>query len=297
MSAAVRSRIFVRNATVLDAAILDPQCGPRGRSWYVDVTWQGTLNDEGVVFDFAHAKRAAKEIIDALFDHRLIVAKSMVTKTDSSARDSAVAANQTRNVVSVGAFTLDTYPSALAVVDDAVLLALCEQGDLTPLATEIARRVKEGGPSNVESVGVTLRDHEQASEPHFFAYTHSLRLHAGNCQRFHGHSNVVEVFRPDGKFDLETSLRAARTLAGRYLVAPEYLKDDAQGDATLARVSYEGSQGRVHVTLPRTQLLVLPEEASIENIALFLARELNLPEGWSVHAFEGLAKGAVAPLP
>jgi hypothetical protein len=60
-------------------------------------------------------------------------------------------------------------------------------------------------------------------------------------------------------------------------------------------IRYHGSQGEVRAVVPRAALLLLPDESSIENISLFLHKELGLPPDWEVHAYEGLAKGAVAP--
>jgi 6-pyruvoyl-tetrahydropterin synthase len=73
------SSIFVRQATILDCAVMHPTRGPIGQSWWVDVEWQGELDSEGVVFDFGLAKKSAKKAIDDHFDHRLLVERQ--TKT------------------------------------------------------------------------------------------------------------------------------------------------------------------------------------------------------------------------
>lgn len=305
---ALRSKIFVRNATILDCAVLDPESGPRGRSWYVDVQWRGTLDDERVVFDFADAKKSAKAVVDDVFDHRLLAPESLVTAVGerlhlrSAFRLPSPAVTASGSCASFaqpdGVFFLDTYPSAVQVLPDAVVLSALK-GDLVPLAQAIASQIRSASPGNVDEVRVTLRPHEQMESPHFFTYTHSLRQHSGNCQRFHGHSNVVEVFDGQGRFQEELSSRAARFLDGRYLVSREYV--DAQGaDKTQdnpggVNIRYQGSQGEVRVVVPKAALLLLPDESSIENISLFLHKEMGLPKDWEVHAYEGLAKGAVAP--
>ncbi len=301
---ATRSKIFVRNATVLDCAVLDPVCGPRGRSWYVDVQWRGSLDDERVVFDFAHAKKNAKAVVDELFDHRLLAPQSLVTECgprlvlrspfllpehESSTGEASRVA---------GRFLLDTYPTAIYVLPDEVVMAALA-GDLVPLSFVIADAIKKRAPGNVDEVRVTLRGHELNASPHHFSYTHSLRQHAGNCQRFHGHANVVEVFDAQGRLDAEASCRAARLLDGRYLVSPHYVEalpsPSTRLEESSVSIRYHGSQGEVRAVVPRAALLLLPDESSIENISLFLHKELGLPPDWEVHAYEGLAKGAVAP--
>ncbi|MEN9811249.1 MAG: hypothetical protein RLZZ488_2816, partial [Pseudomonadota bacterium] len=59
-----KSKIFVRNVTVLDCGVWDLYHGPVGRSWSVDVEWSGTTDAEGVVIDFSQAKKLAKNVID-----------------------------------------------------------------------------------------------------------------------------------------------------------------------------------------------------------------------------------------
>jgi 6-pyruvoyl-tetrahydropterin synthase len=287
-----RSKIFVRNATILDCAVLDPLRGPRGRSWYVDVLWRGTLDAQGYVLDFSEAKKGAKAAVDEAFDHKLIVGCGFVREHEAAGRVRVESPFETPSGEK-RLFALDTYASALAVLPDAVVSAAVA-GNLAPLAAEVARAVAERGPGNVEEVRVTLRPHERERDPTYFSYTHSLRLHSGNCQRFHGHSNVVEVFDDTGRLDTEASLRAAQLLKGRYLVSAACVEGTAEG-GTHTRVRYSGSQGEVRVLVPTDSLVILPEESSVENISLYLHSELALPQGWEVHAYEGLAKGAVAP--
>jgi 6-pyruvoyl-tetrahydropterin synthase len=277
------SQIFIRQVTLLDCALLNPSRGPEGRSWYVDVAWQGHVDADGVVFDFGLAKKSAKATIDAWFDHRLLVEQTLV----SSKKGRCTVESHFKT----GRFLLDTYPDALALLPEGTLQALWEKEDLGPLCAVLAGAIASNGPENVTQVKVTLRENEDRHKPHYFHYTHSLRNHFGNCQRFHGHSNIVEVFDPEGNFNLEESQRARNFLHGKYLVSPEYVEQMTEHQA---HVSYQGSQGTVRLSLPQERLLLLKEESSIENICEHLNQELKLAPGWQVFAYEGLSKGAIS---
>jgi 6-pyruvoyl-tetrahydropterin synthase len=309
------SQIFVRQATVLDCAITHPLRGPIGKSWWVDLTWEGQLNDEGVVIDFGEAKRIAKRIIDIEFDHRLLLEPHHIVEHYKKEGQSDGRVEQNRAVVviqdstgKIPLFALDTYTDALCVLKAGTCLAAFEQDNLQPLAQQIAEAIQKQSPKNVSRVTVELREHEQEQEEHFFSYTHSLKKHAGNCQRFHGHSNIVEVF-VDDRFSNEFSALAKRYLSDRYLVSNDYIKPSTEscfghiqrhlnvGHEHLSWVTYEGSQGQVCVAVPNVQPLLIGDESSIENISQITLAHLleQAPKAkLRVVAYEGLAKGSVA---
>jgi 6-pyruvoyl-tetrahydropterin synthase len=215
-------------------------------------------------------------------------------------------------------FGLDTYPQALALLETGTLDELFLNQNQNSLEFQIAKAVKQASPSNVTEVKIKLSAHTPS--PHYFSYTHSLRNHFGNCQRFHGHSNIIEVFVDDDlNFDL--SLAAKELLADRYLVAKDYQSEflDPVFDrlksynlnytnkghrmsehSPYAWVSYLGSQGAVHLVLPISKPIWLNDESSIENISAYvLAALLNQQpqlkfQNIKVMAYEGLGKGAVS---
>ena len=189
------------------------------------------------------------------------------------------------------------------------------EGDVSSLENEIAAAVMQGSPANVTEVTVRLREHEQFHEDTYFAYTHSLKNHFGNCQRLHGHSNVIEVLR-NGTYDKILSVQAAQELSGKYLVCEDYLKPmDSKESAVFVNelvrmglaaenlqnfpehfcfIQYAGSQGEVLAFLPKNSVIFMNTESSIECISSFVKKRLNLNTSDTVVAYEGLAKGAIA---
>lgn len=298
-------RIFVRNVTVLDCAVWDPTCGPRGQSWQVDVEWHGQTDDEGVIVDFSIAKKTAKEIIDRLFDHRLLVSETSIQSTDNS----RVLCCPPHELGLQNSFLLETYQESLAVLA-ADTLADLSRGDTRLLELKVAHEIKKASPTNISDIRVRLKPHEARELPIHFNYLHSLRLHSGNCQRFHGHSNIVEVFEEE-QLRPEAAAEVAAALNGKYLVAESYVcgassKASEQffklqeqyrlGTQTHELIEYQGTQGIVTLLVPRQRLVLMPDESTIENIShwifeRFFARMHNV----QVYGYEGLHKGAMYP--
>ena len=71
------SALFVKHLTVLDFSYVHPERGILGESWIVDVELHGDLDDQGMVFDFGHVKRQVRDAVESLFDHKLVVPKSL----------------------------------------------------------------------------------------------------------------------------------------------------------------------------------------------------------------------------
>jgi 6-pyruvoyl-tetrahydropterin synthase len=299
------SKIFVRNVTVLDCGVWDKTRGPVGRSWNVDVEWHGTTDEEGVVVDFSAAKKIAKNIIDEQFDHRLLISEHNVLESQNG-RKICVPYSST---LPENRFLLETYPQSLAIVSDDVFdeiaLDTCSK-----LERILAMAIHEGSPSNISRVTVKLNWHNQHKEAHFFNYLHSLRMHAGNCQRFHGHSNIVEIFS-GGRLDEAASERVARFLDGKYLITPEYLcaatplnlqhnSDILTGfeldTAEHMWLKYSGTQGEVVVCAPRERVILMPDESTIEHISAWIHESFFADRSEvEVRGYEGLNKGALFP--
>ncbi|MEY4066371.1 MAG: hypothetical protein RIR26_2579 [Pseudomonadota bacterium] len=299
------SKIFIRNATVLDCAIWHPTLGPVGRSWNVDLEWQGTTDSEGVVMDFSQAKKLAKQVVDTFFDHRLLISSEHAPMTS----DRRYVCQPDRTCSPDNRFFLDTYEESLCLLTANVFNSLCDEVK-APLEEHIAATIQLSSPENVTKVKVTLHDHPEAQSKNFFNYLHSLKLHAGNCQRFHGHSNVVEVYE-NGILSPVSSEQVADLLNGKYLIAEDYLCRFEDIDASLYRdaingnemnteqyqwIRYTGTQGSVVACIPKDRLLVMTTESTIENISAWIHRHcFSSAENISIRAFEGLNKGAISP--
>lgn len=315
--------IFIRDATLLDCAVLDPLRGVRGASWHVDIRWSGNVGEDGMLLDFSEAKRVAKGAIDAAFDHRLLASVEQGTAYQEQATGSRrVALGGTYLIDEVRhPFALDTYAASVALLPADAMDALAQETpSLEALAELVGAAVQAASPEQVTRVQVTLRPSRAETRPNAFAYTHSLPRHCGNCQRFHGHSNCIEVLRA-GEFDTELSTRAARLARDRFFVRESYVTECETRPEELAGiagrlprgrwacaaglvaetaqldfVSWTGDQGSVRAILPRTAVVRLPGEASIENMARRLFDELGLGASREAHelrAYEGLAKGAI----
>jgi 6-pyruvoyl-tetrahydropterin synthase len=298
-------RIFVRNATVLDCALWDPRCGPRGQSWQVDVEWHGHTDEEGVIVDFSLAKKTAKELIDRMFDHRLLIAESAINKT---AHNTVICCPQPQ-LSRDDCFLIETYREALALLPEDTMAAL-SLDDTQMLELAIAHEIKCVSPSNITEIRVRLKPHEKCEQATHFNYLHSLRLHNGNCQRFHGHSNIVEVFegdlaRPSAAADVATALN------GKYLVAENYLCHSSSRASeqfynfqelyklkpeTHALIEYQGTQGVVTLMVPKRRLILMPDESTIENISQWIHESFfsKIPQ-IQVYGYEGHQKGAIYP--
>ncbi|MEN9809849.1 MAG: hypothetical protein RLZZ488_1416, partial [Pseudomonadota bacterium] len=206
-------------------------------------------------------------------------------------------------------FLLDTYENSLAILSQDIFEGLAGN-DLSLLQLELAAEIRKHSPENVRHVKVKLNQHAQQTQKFYFNYLHSLRLHSGNCQRFHGHSNTVEVYI-NGSFDEARSNIAAAELNGRYLVADCYKKKPQAevlasllkfesciefGSGNYVWTGYAGTQGEVTVLVPKDRLLIMPTESTIENIVEWIhAHIFNSDPSVEVHAFEGLHKGAIFP--
>lgn len=299
------SKIFIRNVTVLDCAIWHLKEGPLGQSWSVDVEFHGETDHEGVVLDFSAAKKQAKEAIDEHFDHRLLISDQLAIPTSSGrwvCHPSPSTPHDQR-------FMLETYSSSLVQLPHSYFEELLTD-HLGSFEQAIAKTIADRAPKSVKKVIVRLNDHDQVKQPFFFNYLHSLRLHAGNCQRFHGHSNIIEVFK-NGKFDAESATFAANYLNKKYLVESNYIcasrpttteqltdlvERFEMNSSDYAWACYQGTQGHVVVRLPNSRLLKMSSESTIENIVEWVHQNLfKSSSAVEVRAYEGLHKGAVWP--
>ncbi|BBH51983.1 6-carboxytetrahydropterin synthase [Fluviispira sanaruensis] len=298
------TKIFIQNVTLLDCALFIPEKGPKGKSWYVDIVWEGEKDATGVLFDFSLAKKSAKSTIDHEFDHKLLVTASHI-RFQSNSQIIVIGNNKSDTKESL--FAINTYNNSVKKIARETLKAL-ESDDVSELEKEIANAILRNSPSNVKNVKVTLREDEKKKKENYFNYTHSLCHHYGNCQRFHGHSNIIEIFHK-GKFDLARSAKAAKKLNNSYIISRNYLAEKwdsrlitelvehcpeiSDFKSELIAAQYKGTQGEVAVIMPKINTLALDCESTVENLAEYIRNQFVDDTDIEVRAYEGLAKGSI----
>lgn len=299
------TKIFIQDVTLLDCAILYPNIGPKGKSWYVDVIWEGNKDNNGVLFDFSLAKKSAKSTIDHEFDHKLLVKPSSIRFQSNS---QIIIIDNYKLKENNSIFAINTYNNSIKKISREAIIAL-DRNDISLLEKEIAQSILRNSPENVKNVTVTLREHEQNTKPNYFSYTHSLCHHYGNCQRFHGHSNIIEVFK-NGKFDLNKSSIAAKKLNNSYIISRNYILNQwntklvqelidhcpeiVDIKESLIAAQYKGTQGEVAVIMPKENVFTLDQESTVENLAEFMRKQFSTDnDEIEIRAYEGLSKGSI----
>ena len=294
------TKIFIQDVTLLDCAILYPSIGPKGRSWHVDIIWEGNKDQNGVLFDFSLAKKSAKSTIDHEFDHKLLVKPSSIRFQSNS---QIIIIGNCKEHDNNSIFAINTYNNSVKKISRETLISL-DNNDVSLLEKEIAQSILRNSPENVTNVTVTLREHENNLKENYFSYTHSLCHHYGNCQRFHGHSNMIEVFK-NGKLDSEKSAQAAKKLNNSYIISRNYVISEwntkliheliehcpeiAETKHNLIAAQYKGTQGEVAVIMPKENVFTLEQESTVENLAEFIRKLFPIEE----RAYEGLSKGSI----
>ena len=215
-----KTKIFIRDATNIDCALLMPEQAPVGKSWSVDIVWTGYTNNEGIIFDFSLARKAAKKTIDTFFDHKLYVRQKVISRMPGKR---SLICEQCRDL-NGRYFILDTCNEAIALFEEEVFREIQLSDSPTLLEAIIADAVLKESPENVTEVAVELREHTHKFRGNYFSYTHSLNRHYGNCQRFHGHSNIIEVFSGN-QLDYGESEKAAQLLNNKYIINRGHLRE------------------------------------------------------------------------
>lgn len=303
MEIAVKISLFYKNVTVLDYAFLDDHRGVVGDALNVDVEFVGETDHEGVVFDFSHAKKKVKEIIDRDCDHRLVAPASIVETHDGISKLEFTYGHAEEKI---------TYECP----EEGICLLPFSYVSKANIQTYLETIILKEMPKTVKAVKIKLRDERFGEDKPYFHYTHGLKQHYGNCQRlFHGHKNTVDVFingqetfefeewlakdlfnhsvhfclweNVVNKDEIENVIKD-KTPEGRYPELPE------------VKISYEANQGKFSGTLPGRAVYFLQDETTVENLSIHFAHLVKSQVGEHdnviVHAYEGIAKGAITSL-
>jgi 6-pyruvoyl-tetrahydropterin synthase len=280
------NHLFVDNLTVIDFAYLNATRGLVGESWIADIVLGGELDEQGMVFDFSHVKRAIKQVIDAQVDHRLVVPKGHpgLLRNDQTPQHFVWPLTNGEQIAHTGP-------------DEAVLWLAGDTVTKAAIATLLEHELKAVLPNNVISVDVHLR--EEMLEGPYYHYVHGLKKHLGNCQRIaHGHRSPICIHRNEQR---ETTLEAlwAKLWKDIYVGTEEDISRRFVDDngAEYICFEYEANQGKFALTLPASRVYMMNTDTTVELIAAHIADQLKqeFPEdSIRVKAYEGVGKGALA---
>ena len=274
--------LFVDNLTVIDCSILDAKRGLIGASWIVDVELIGDLDEQSMIFDFAHVKKRIKQIIDEHVDHKLLIAQHypkldiQLDKEASKLQFKTIAGNTIEHISPQEALCLieSSEVNQAAVIDFLI------------------NQIKPELPENVESLIINFRQEDDYA--FYYCYSHGLKKHDGNCQRIaHGHRSRIEIWE-NGERSRTWEQHWADTFTDRYIGTKE---DIAQQTETRVHFAYDAPQGHFEITLDAEAVHIIPYDSTVECIAQYLAEQIKQEHpnsSFKVKAYEGVKKGAIA---
>jgi 6-pyruvoyl-tetrahydropterin synthase len=289
-------QLFVNDLTVIDFSYLCPERGVVGESWIVDITLDGSLNDQSMVLDFGRVKKQIKAIIDDSVDHKLVVPSEhkftqVTRREDESGYWVDFMRPQGRSIhlfcpadafafIEADAITMETVKSYLQAV------------------------IKRQLPTNVAGLELTLRCED--INGFFYHYTHGLKKHDGNCQRIaHGHRSRLQIFL-DGmrtpRLEKAWSQRWQDIYVGsiedavsRSAMQLSEFAHDAVADDHVC-YSYQADQGLFELAIPKAENTIIETDSTVECISEYLAQAIKAEEpeaAVKVIAYEGVGKGAI----
>ena len=277
------ARLFVENLSVIDFSYLDRERGVVGESWIVDIELVGSLDDQGMVFDFGKIKKQIKQFIDTEVDHRLLV-------PIASSRCSSRLNNDELFIefpLVAGGMIFHQSPR------DSVLLVDAEVIKAKTIINDLQTRIKTILPNNVSEVLINLRN--EVINGAYYHYTHGLQKHLGQCQRIaHGHRSQIEV-KIDGERNQQIEAQWADRLKDSYIATECHIIEEFELNGIAhTRLAYMAQQGYFAISLPSTQVFIMPMESTVENLANYLADIISKENKAKVlvKAYEGFGKGA-----
>lgn len=291
--------LFYQHVTVLDYAYFDKQRGAVGNSLVVDVEFVGTLDHEGVIYDFSHAKKKVKEIIDLECDHRFLVPKNLVEKTDDSFSVSQKYKNGKKII----------YKAP----EQAFCLIECNEINEGVISRYLEKIILKKMPREVLKINIFLKKEKQALKGDlFFHYTHGLKDHYGNCQRLlHGHRSTLEVLVDNSRDRvIEKDLVENFFQKSVHFIYWKNIKNKSEITSFLndqlpegkfnfdqeVTISYHSGQGAFELSLPLSDVYILQSETTVELLSLHFLKIVKDRVGSGIPAMvlmcEGIGKGA-----
>ena len=277
-------RLFVDNLTNVDFSYLCPERGLLGETWLAHIELEGELDEQGMVCDFGIVKKQLRHWLDTEIDYRLLVPTEHAgcKRTDSN---DATALDFTLNsgeaITTAGPKQAVTYIPAGAITPESVA-RYCES------------QLREAFGEGVAKV--TLSFTPEVIDTPFYHYSHGLKKHAGNCQRIaHGHRSKILIWQ-DGELSEPLIRQWANTFSDIYLATEEDISGET---ASHWQFRYQAQQGEFSLSLPKSQVYLMDTDTTVEFIAQHIAVKLKeqMPDHrFTVKAFEGIAKGAIADI-
>lgn len=270
--------LFIKDFTHLDGAFYDPLRGPIGISYRLGIEFIGSQIADGTVFDFSAAKKLAKKIVDKTADHAFSVPHSLVKfNTDT------VEFNDTY-------FYYNAPRESVYTLDNASIDNLISKLEIEILVA--CRQTKECG--NLLAVKIHAAEEKTDDENrYFYNYTHGLKENNGNCQRLvHGHRSSIRIYvNNQRRDDIEKSI--CQVFADKHFAWIDNVSSDGKNNIT---VKYTSSQGVFSLVLPKSKVITMNDETTVENISKFIAqnvaKQIGVENKIEVHAFEGIEKGS-----
>ena len=155
--------LFVDQLTVIDFSYFHIDRGIVGESWILDVTLGGSLDENGMVFDFAHVKKQIKQQVDNVLDHKF--AFPMLYKDASITVSNDSLTIDTRN--SKGQQYIHHSPT------QAVAQIQCDSISKMSVLNFLKDEVRKVVPENVTSIELNLRT--ESINGDYYHYSHGLK--------------------------------------------------------------------------------------------------------------------------
>jgi len=277
--------LFVKQLTVIDCSYLHVDRGLIGESWIVDVALHGTLDDQGMLFDFGDVKYLIKNVIDELADHKLIV---------PALSPQITVFNQDHGKVELEFKDQSGRRFLIKCPHQAVFTVQAADISTEGLQSALTTAIREVVPDNVQQIAISLRT-ETADA--MYQYSHGLKKHRGNCQRIaHGHRSKIEIWE-NGQRSKKWEEFWVDRWRDIYIASEE---DRVLEGEDFYRLAYTAEQGEFVLELPKSSCYFIRTDSTVEQIAAHLAEEMTRRQPnsrFDIRVFEGVNKGALAQAP
>lgn len=292
--------LFVNNLTVIDFSFLCSQRGLVGESWIIDLYLSGDLNQQGMIFDFGHVKKQVKQVIDTLFDHKLLVPEHSPELLINSLKQTASGHSEQHLQFQ---FQSEQKAPIQQIIHHSPSVAICSLAvtEITPESVKphIINAVKSILPSNVNQIDLIIRC-EKTDQP-YYHYSHGLQHHEGDCQRIaHGHRSRLEI-TINGQRHSSVEEAWCQQWRAIYIATSEHLKDPINPTIAESKeyvtLAYTSAQGYFEISLPHDMVHFMKKETTVEHISEHIAELISKQfpgKKIVVKAFEGVNKGAIS---